>query len=109
MRGVRDSRWAEAGWRGLSRPVRARRPRHRPPPLRQLVAGQWDLLSGWLARQHGMTEARLAAELGDAKARRRLGMWLARLRERAGAGDEHAREFLAENPDWRDYRAERAD
>jgi len=77
--------------------------------LRQLVVAHWDLLSGWLAGQPGMREARLAAELGDVKARRRLQLWLARLRERAAAGDEHARRFLAENPDWRDFRAEWAD
>lgn len=77
--------------------------------LHRLVVAHWDLLSSWLARQHGMTEARLAAELGDVKARRRLQLWLARLRERAAAGDEHAQGFLAENPDWRDFRAEWAD
>lgn len=74
--------------------------------LRELVAAHGDLLAGWLARQHGMTEARLAAELGDVKARQRLQMWLARLRERAAAGNEYAQGFLAENPDWRDFRAE---
>jgi hypothetical protein len=30
-------------------------------------------------------------------------------RERADAGDDHARGFLAENPDWRDFRAEWAE
>ena len=74
--------------------------------LRELVVGHWELLSGWLAREHGMRVARLQAELGDGKARRRLQVWLARLRERAEAGDEHARGFLAENPDWRQFRAE---
>jgi len=59
--------------------------------------------------QHGMREARLAADLGDAGARLRLQVWLARLRERAAAGDEHAQGFLAENPGWRDFRAEWAD
>ena len=53
--------------------------------------------------------ARLQAELGDDKARRRLQRWLASLRERAAAGDEFAQGFLAENPDWRDFRAEWAD
>jgi hypothetical protein len=77
--------------------------------LRQLVIAHWELLASWLARQHGLREARLAAELGDAKARRRLQMWLARLRERAAAGDEHAQRFLAENPDWRDFRGGWAD
>jgi hypothetical protein len=77
--------------------------------LRELVVGRWELLSGWLARDHGMRVARLAAELGDDQARRRLQGWLARLRERADAGDEHARGFLAENPGWRQFRAEWAD
>ena len=31
---------------------------------------------------------------------------LTRLRERAEAGDEHAREFLTENPDWQQFLAE---
>ena len=78
--------------------------------LRELVVGHWELLVGWLTRgNYGMTVARLAAELRDVKARRRLQIWLARLRERAAAGDEHALGFLAENPDWRDFRAEWAD
>jgi hypothetical protein len=68
--------------------------------LRDLVTGHWELLSAWLARQEGMREVRLAAELGDEQAQRRLARWLARLRDRAAAGDEHARQFLAENPDW---------
>jgi hypothetical protein len=74
--------------------------------LRELVVGHRELLAGWLARDHGMRVARLQAQLGDDKARRRLQVWLARLRERAGAGDEHARGFLAENPDWRQFLAE---
>ena len=81
--------------------------------LRELVAGHWELLAGWLAgwlaRDHGMRVARLAADLGDEAARRRLQRWLARLRGRAEAGDEHAQGFLAENPDWRGFRAEWAD
>jgi hypothetical protein len=77
--------------------------------LRELVVAHWELLASWLARQHGMREARLAADLGDDAARRRLQRWLARLREHAEAGDEHAQGFLAENPDWRDFRAEWAD
>jgi hypothetical protein len=48
-----------------------------------------------------MREVRLAAELGDEQAQRRLAGWLARLHERAVAGNEHALLFLAENPDWR--------
>ena len=69
--------------------------------LRELVVDHWELLASWLARQHNMRVVRLAAELGDDAARRRLELGLARLRERADAGDEHARQFLAENPDWR--------
>jgi hypothetical protein len=77
--------------------------------LRELVAGHWELLSGWLARQYDMKVVRLAAELGDDAAQRHLERWLARLRERADAGDEHARGFLAENPDWQQFRAAWAD
>jgi hypothetical protein len=73
--------------------------------LRQLVETHPGLLLGWLARQQGMSEVRLAAELGDAGALRRLQAWLARLRARAAAGNEHVQSFLAENPGWRDYRA----
>ena len=51
-----------------------------------------------------MRVVRLVAEPGDDAARLRLQGWLSRLRERADAGDEHAREFLAENPDWRHFR-----
>ena len=53
-----------------------------------------------------MRVARLQTELRDGKARRRLQVWLARLRERVEAGDEHALGFLAQNPDWRHFRAE---
>lgn len=69
--------------------------------LRELVVQQRHLLllSGWLARQGDMKLVRLAADLGDDDARRRLEHWLARLHEHAGAGDEHARQFLAEWPD----------
>ena len=56
----------------------------------------------WLARQHGMREVRLAADLGDEAARGRLQRWLARLREHAEAGDEHAQGFLAERYIGRD-------
>lgn len=77
--------------------------------LRDLVTSHWELLSGWLARQQGMREVRLAAELGDEQARRHLAGWLARLRERAAAGNEHALQFLAENPDWRQLVADPAD
>jgi hypothetical protein len=74
--------------------------------LRELVVDHWELLSGWLARQNDMRVVYLAAELGDDAARRRLQVWLARLRERAQAGEEHAQGFLADNPDWRQFRAE---
>jgi len=74
--------------------------------LREFLVAHRELLSGWLARQHGMREVRLAAELGDADARRRLQGWLSRLRERAAAGDEYAQRFLAENPDWQQFRAD---
>jgi hypothetical protein len=73
--------------------------------LRELVVDHWELLASWLARQHGMRERRLAAELGDDRARRSLERWLSRLRQRAADGDEHARLFLAENPDWQQFLA----
>jgi hypothetical protein len=77
--------------------------------LRALLADHGELLAGWLARgAYPMRVVRLAAELGDDAARRRLQVWLSRLRERAAAGDEHARGFLAENPDWQQFRPERA-
>jgi hypothetical protein len=76
--------------------------------LRALLADHRELLAGWLARgAYPMRVVRLAAELGDDGARRRLQAWLSRLRERAAAGDENAREFLAENPDWRQFRPQR--
>jgi hypothetical protein len=74
--------------------------------LRALLVNHGELLAGWLARgAYPMRVVRLAAELGDDTARRRLQVWLSRLRQRADAGDEHAREFLAENPDWAQFRA----
>jgi hypothetical protein len=63
--------------------------------LRQVMVDHWELLAGWRARQHDMTVVRLAAELGDGDARRRLELGLARLRERAAAGSQHARQSLA--------------
>ncbi len=66
--------------------------------LRELLAAHRELLSGWLARQSGMGLLRLRAELGDEDAGRSLERWLARLRERATAGDEYARDLLAECP-----------
>jgi hypothetical protein len=77
--------------------------------LRELVAAHWELLARWLATQYGMRVQRLRVELGDEDARRGLERWLAGLRERADAGDKHARQFLAENPDWRKLAAEWAD
>lgn len=78
----------------------------RSDELRALVIAHWELLAAWLAQQQGMTEVRLAAELGDEGARRRLRMWLGRLRERSAAGDESPQRFLDENPTWRDFRAD---
>jgi len=70
--------------------------------LRALVADHRERLAGFLALGwHSMSVVRLAAELGDDTARRRLEVWLSRLHERANAGDEHAVRFLAENPEWR--------
>lgn len=74
--------------------------------LRQLVVDHFDVLAGWLARQHNMRVVRLSAELGDDAAWRRLECWLTTLRWRADAGGDHARRFLAENPDWRQLLAE---
>jgi hypothetical protein len=74
--------------------------------LRELVVDHRGLLSGWLARQYDMKVVRLAAELGDDAARRHLERWLSRLRQRAADGDEYARGFLAENPDWQHFLAE---
>jgi hypothetical protein len=74
--------------------------------LRALLVNHREQLAGWLARgAYPMRVVRLAAELGDDTARRRLRVWLTRLRERADSGDEHAREFLAENPDWQRFQA----
>jgi hypothetical protein len=67
--------------------------------LAQLLVDQRQLLSSWLARQHDMKVVRLAADLGDEDARRRLAPALDRVRDRAAAGDEHARQILAEWPD----------
>jgi len=58
--------------------------------LRELVVDQRQLLSSWLARQHDMKVVRLTADLGDDDARRRLERLLARLREHASGGDDHA-------------------
>jgi len=76
--------------------------------LRDLVAGHWEPLAGWRARQHDINVRRLAAELGDDDARLSLERGLSRLRERATAGNEHARRSLAElarNPDWLQFLA----
>jgi hypothetical protein len=63
--------------------------------VRELVAGQRALLSSWLATRHELELVRLAADLGDDDARRRLTHWLVRLRERASRGDSHAQQLLA--------------
>jgi len=67
--------------------------------LRVLVVEERELLSSWLARQPEMKLARLAADLGDEHAERRVARWLDRMRERAASGDELARQMLAEWPD----------
>jgi hypothetical protein len=74
--------------------------RDHPGELRQRAAsGDYHALvelAGWLAR-HGRL-----GELRDLVAQhRQLEHWLARLHERAASGDEHARQFLAEHPEWR--------
>src|SRR5262245_22692119 len=80
--------------------------------LRRLMVDHWELLAGWRARQHHMNVRRLAAEMGDDDARLTLERGLSRLRERAGAGNEHARRSLAAlagNPDWLQFLAGRPD
>jgi hypothetical protein len=72
--------------------------RDRLDELRVLVAQERDVLAGWLARQPEVKLVRLAADLGDEEAERRLALWLDRMRERAAAGDEIARQILAEWP-----------
>jgi hypothetical protein len=66
--------------------------------LRALMAGHQLLLGSWLAEQHDMRVIAVAADLGDEYARLRLDRWLVRLRERAAAGNEYAREELADWP-----------
>jgi hypothetical protein len=73
--------------------------RDRLDELRVLVVEERELLSGWLARQNRVKLVRLAADLGDEDAERRLERRLDRLRERAAAGDEIARQVLAEWPE----------
>jgi hypothetical protein len=73
--------------------------RDRLDELRVLVVEERELLAGWLARQPEVKLLRLAADLGDEEAERRLALWLDRMRERAAAGDEIARQILAEGPD----------
>jgi hypothetical protein len=67
-------------------------------------------LASWLSDRARTEEAikviRPLADGGDQVAERFLQVWLSRLRERAAAGDEHARGFLAENPDWQQFRPE---
>jgi hypothetical protein len=67
--------------------------------LRVLVAEERELLAGWLAGRPEVKLMRLAAELGNEEAERRLARWLDRMRERAAAGDEIARQILAEGTD----------
>jgi hypothetical protein len=55
--------------------------------LRFLVAEERELLANWLARQPEMKLVRLAADLGDDDAQRRVERWVDRLRDRATAGD----------------------
>ena len=52
--------------------------------LRKLMVDHRELLSGWLGTQHDMSVVRVAAELGDEQARRRLERWLARVHGRSG-------------------------
>jgi hypothetical protein len=76
-------------------------------------------LASWLADRASTGEAieviRPLADAGDEAAELWLARWLAddghlgELRQRAATGDEFAQDFLAENPDWRDFRAEWAD
>lgn len=72
--------------------------RGRLDELRELAAGHRRELAAWLARQHDVRLMHLAADLGDDGARRQLEGWRARLRERAAAGSEHARQALADWP-----------
>ena len=67
--------------------------------LGQLLADQRQLLSSWLTRQYDMKVVRLGADLGDDEAIGRLARWLDIMRERAAAGNEHARQVLAEWPE----------
>jgi hypothetical protein len=61
----------------------------------ELLASSWESADG----QHQMEVLRLKADLGDDHARQILVRWLARMRERAQAGDEYALRALAE---WQD-------
>jgi len=66
--------------------------------LRDLAAGHRAELAGWLSDQHDPVMLALAADLGDDEARLRLAQWRDRLRERAAAGSEAARQTLADWP-----------
>jgi hypothetical protein len=65
--------------------------------LRELISGSWPKLACWVASQGDMRIVQLAAEAGDDDARQRLERWLARLRERAAAGQQVAQRILN---DW---------
>lgn len=70
--------------------------------LRELLAGHRELLaSSWgsAGGQHQMQVLRLKADLGDDHARQALVRGVARMRERAQAGNEYAQRALAE---WQD-------
>lgn len=73
--------------------------------LRELLADHRELLaSSWGSTygQHQMQVLRLMADLGDDHARQVLVRWLARMRERAQAGNEYAQRALAEWQDQQD-------
>jgi hypothetical protein len=65
---------------------------------RELLASSWGSTHG----QHQMQVLRLMADLGDDHARQVLVRWLARMRERAQAGNEYAQRALAEWQDQQD-------
>jgi hypothetical protein len=62
---------------------------------RELLASNW----GSTSSRNGLEVLRLRADLGDDDARQMLVGWLARMRERAQAGNEYAQRALAE---WQD-------
>ena len=62
---------------------------------RELLSSSWGSTGG----QHQMEVLRLKADLGDDHSRQVLVRWLARVRERAQAGNEYAQRALGE---WQD-------